>query len=481
MIQADGLPGDAETRSAPSPLFPGDTAFEQAEKTEGDVNLSPRRTAFVAAEHNQDTRDWLARDQAVFFRQSLSTPCLNVLSGAHGAWLTDLGGRRILDFHGNSVHHLGHGHPAVVQAIRRQMDELPFCPRRYANAPAVELAELLCAHSPCGPSKALFAPGGTTAVGMALKLARAATGRFKTVSMWDSFHGASLDAISVGGEALFRKGAGPLLPGAVHVPPADPGRCLFRPDGDCASCGLRCAAYIDYVMEHEGDVGALVAEPVRATTVVLPPPGYWQAVRDICDRHGALLVFDETAVGLGRTGRLFACEHFEARPDMVVLGKALGGGIMPLAALLARADLDVSPDKALGHYTHEKNPVACAAGLAALRVILDEDLPGRAATLGRRLLGDLKTMGARYTAAGSARGLGLALALEVDCPGGDADAALAIADRVLYECLARGVSFKVSGGNVLTLTPPLTISNEDADLAFSVLDAALDTATDCNA
>ncbi len=456
-------------------------AFERAEKAEGDVNLSPRRAAFVAAGHDQATRDWLARDEAVFFRQSLSTPCLDVLAGAHGSWLTNLGGRRILDFHGNSVHHLGHGHPAVIRAIRRQMDELPFCPRRYANAPAVELAERLCALSPCGLSKALFAPGGTTAVGMALKLARAATGRFKTVSMWDSFHGASLDAISVGGEALFRKGAGPLLPGAVHVPPADPGHCLFRPDGDCASCGLRCAAYIDYVMAHEGDVGALVAEPVRATTVVLPPPGYWRAVRDICDRHGALLIFDETAVGLGRTGRLFACGHFEARPDMVVLGKALGGGIMPLAALLARADLDVVPDTALGHYTHEKNPVACAAGHAALQAILDQDLPGRAAVLGRRLQNDLEAMCDRHTAAGSARGLGLALALEVACPDGDADAGAAVADRVLYECLARGVSFKVSGGNVLTLTPPLTITDEDADLAFSVLDAALAAASDRNA
>lgn len=479
MTQAGGFPDDPGEKTQPHPPVAREDAFDQAEKTEGDVNLSPRRAAFVA-DHDQATRDWLARDEAVFFRQSLSTPCLDVLSGAHGSWLTDLGGRRVLDFHGNSVHHLGHGHQAVIQAVRRQMDQLPFCPRRFANAPAVELAELLCAHSPCGPSKALLAPGGTTAVGMALKLARAATGRFKTVSMWDSFHGASLDAISVGGEALFRKGAGPLLPGAVHVPPADPGRCVFRPGGDCASCGLRCAAYIDYVMSREGDVGALVAEPVRATTVVLPPPGYWAAVRGICDRHGALLVFDETAVGLGRTGRLFACEHFEARPDMVVLGKALGGGIMPLAALLARADLDVAPDRALGHYTHEKNPVACAAGLAALTTILGEDLPGRAMRLGARLLGGLERIRQRRPVVAGVRGLGLALAAEI-AHGAQAPDTAAIADRVLYDCLTRGVSFKVSGGNVLTLTPPLTIAEKDADLALSILDTALAAASDCNA
>jgi 4-aminobutyrate aminotransferase len=456
-------------------------SWSRAEKAEGDVNLSPNRAAYQAGMVDPAAREWLDRDAAVFFRQSLSTPCLDMLTGADGARLTALGGRRLLDFHGNSVHHLGHGHPAVIRAVRRQMDALAFCPRRYTNAPAVELAELLCARSPCGPSKVLFAPGGTTAVGMALKLARAATGRFKTVSFWDSFHGASLDAVSVGGEALFRKGAGPLLPGAVHVPPPDPGNCLFDPSGDCASCGLRCAAYIDYVMAREGDVGALVAEPLRATTVVPPPPGYWTVVRRICDRHGALLVFDETAVGLGRTGRLFACEHFGAAPDMVVLGKALGGGIMPLAALVARAGLDVAPDKALGHYTHEKNPVACAAGLAALRVILDEDLPGRAASLGGRLLAELAALGRRHGLAAPARGLGLALALPVGRPGQDPDAAAMSADRALYECLARGVSFKVSGGDVLTLTPPLTISGDDADLALSILDAALAAAYPGNA
>lgn len=195
----------------------------------------------------------------------------------------------------------------------------------------------------------LFAPGGTAAIGMALKLARAATGRFKTVSLWDSFHGASLDAISVGGERSFREHAGPLLPwGAEHVPPPDPSHCPFR----CGtSCSLACADYVEYVLEREGDVSAVIAETVRRCPVI-PPPDYWRRIRAACDKHGALLILDEIPIGLGRTGKFFAFEHFGIIPDIVVLGKGLGGGVFPLAGILAREGLNVAADRSLGHYTH---------------------------------------------------------------------------------------------------------------------------------
>jgi 4-aminobutyrate aminotransferase len=192
---------------------------------------------------------------------------------------------------------------------------------------------------------------------MALKLARLATGRHKTISMWDSFHGASLDAISVGGEALFRSNIGPLLPGTEHVPPADPYRCAWGCEG---KCNLRCADYIDYIMEREGDVAAVVAETVRSTSVI-PPRDYWQKVRQICDKHGALLILDEIPHGLGRTGNWFTCMHYDVVPDMLVIGKGLGGGIFPLAALLTSADLDVGSQIALGHYTpREKSRCCCS-------------------------------------------------------------------------------------------------------------------------
>src|SRR4029079_6164811 len=178
---------------------------------------------------------------------------------ARGIWLEDVEGRRIMDFHGNSVHQVGHGHPRVVAATKQALDVLPFSPRRFTNQYAVNLAAKLAALAPGDLNKVLFAPGGAEAIGIALKLARIATGRFKFVSMWDSFHGASLDAISVGGEADFRSGIGPLIPGCEHVPPPANRHCPFK---CCAACTLACADYIEYVLEKERDVAAVVGETV---------------------------------------------------------------------------------------------------------------------------------------------------------------------------------------------------------------------------
>lgn len=443
--------------------------------SEGDVNSSPLRRTWQAETLSPAARALLERDAAVFLHQSLSTPCLDVLAGAHGATLTSHDGREYLDFHGNSVHQLGHGHPKMLEALAAQLQTLAFCPRRFTHAGAVALAERLtqrmAAADPRGEAwKLLLAPGGTLAVGMALKLARLATGRFKFVSCWGAFHGASLDAISVGGEAVFRQGIGPLLPNCGHVPAPDPRHCLLRPDGDCAACGLACARYLDAVFEHEGDVAAFIAEPMRCTTVSPPPPGYWQAVRHSCDRHGVLLIFDEIPTCLGRTGRFFCWENWGVAPDLLLLGKGLGGGVMPQAALLARAGLDVvvsgiAPHAALGHYTHEKSPLGCAAALATLDILDEEDLVARSRDLGQAALARLQAMVGQVPGVSAARGLGLQLALELDSP--------ALAEAVLYDCLTRGLSFKVSAGTVLTLAPPLTIAEAHLSRALDMVEAAL--------
>ncbi|GMV93361.1 MAG: putative aminotransferase [Candidatus Hydrogenedentota bacterium] len=433
-------------------------------RSEGDLNLSPRRAAWAESHLDAETQSLLDEDAKYFLHQSLSTPCLNALCGADGIYLEDVQGRRIMDFHGNSVHQVGYGHPRVMQAIREQMETLPFCPRRYTNEPAVALARKLCELAPGDLNKVLFAPGGTSAIGMALKLARAATGRFKTISMWESFHGASLDAISVDGEAIFRNGIGPLLPGTEHVPPPDPSHCPF---GCAGTCSLKCAEYIEYVLEKEGDVGAVIAETIRCTPFI-PPPDYWRIVRDACDRHGALLILDEIPTCLGRTGKMFVCEHYGIVPDMLVIGKGLGGGIFPLAALIAREGLDLMPERALGHYTHEKNPVACAAGLATIAVIEEEGLLAHATELGAYAIERLRAMQQRFPIIGDVRGLGLQIGVELLR---DGKRATGEAEQVLYAALTRGLSFKLTMGNILTLTPPLTITREQMDAALDVLEA----------
>lgn len=437
-------------------------------RSEGDLNISPARSSWQAEYIDESTRSVLDEDERYFLHQSLSTPCLNVLQGCEGPFLEDLQGNRILDFHGNSVHQVGFGHPRVISAIKRQLDDLPFCTRRYTNRPAIGLARELTTLAPDPLNKILFAPGGSSAIGIALKLARMATGRFKTLSMWDAFHGASLDAISVGGEAIFRKDAGPLLPGTEHVPPPDSRHCPW----DCAgSCKLKCAEYVDYVLEKEGDVCAVIAETVRSIPY-FPPKDYWRIVREACDRHGALLILDEIPHCLGRTGRMFTFEHYDVVPDMVVIGKGLGGGVFPLAALLAREDLDCAPDRALGHYTHEKNPVACAAGLATLNVIRDERLVERSHELGTRALSMLDDVKSRHPSVGDVRGKGLLLGVElIDPATGQRD--FEGAELVMYRCLTMGLSFKLSMGNVLTLAPPLNIEESELQRAIGIIDAAL--------
>lgn len=435
--------------------------------SEGESNLSPRRRAWQDDHVSEESRRWLDADADVFIHQSLSTPCLDVLAGADGAAIENLDGRRILDFHGNSVHQVGFGHPRVVAAVKRQLDELPFCTRRFTNTTAIGLARKLTGLAPGDLGKVLFAPGGTGAIGMALKVARAATGRHKTISMWDSFHGASLDAVSIGGESLFRQNMGPLLPGTEHVPPPDPMHCPFA----CGErCNLKCAEYIDYVLDKEGDVAAVVSETVRSTPYV-PPPEYWPIVREACDRHGTLLVLDEIPTALGRTGRMFACEHYDVVPDMLVIGKGLGGGIYPVAALLVREELDVAPDRALGHYTHEKSPVGCAAGLATLEVIEEEGLLERAATLGAQAVDRLRTIADRDGRIRDVRGIGLLLGVEL-APEQD-DGVSPLAETIMYECLARGLSFKISMGRVLTLAPALTIGEDELARALDILAESL--------
>ena len=285
--------------------------------------------------------------------------------------------------------------------------------------------------------------------------------------MWDSFHGASLDAISIGGEALFRRGIGPLLPGTEHVPPFDPRDCVHGCGG---TCNARCADYVEYVLAKEDDVAAVIVETIRSTDVQVPSPEYYQRLRRACDRHGALLILDEIPICLGRTGSMFAFERYDIVPDMVVIGKGLGGGVFPMAALIARRDLDVARRQALGHYTHEKSSVGCAAALATLEVIADEGLVERSRTLGAHALARMRELKRKHELVAEVRGCGLLLALELVC---DGKPARREAEQVMYHCLKQGLSFKVGQGNVLTLIPPLVIDARDLDRALDIVDDAL--------
>ena len=448
-------------------------------QSESDTNLTNRRIAWQAANLDTATRDMLRADADHFLHQSVSTPCLNAIAKAEGIWIEDTAGRRYMDFHGNSVHHIGYGHPRLIKAITEQMSALSFAPRRYACQTATELARKIGQIAPGNLSKVLFTTGGSDANEVAIKIARTVTGRFKTISFWDAFHGAGLGASSLSGEALFRSGpAASLMPGVEHVAPFACYRCPYghavRVDGtpDLERCKLSCANMIDYVLGRETDVAAVIAEPARAVPY-LAPPGFWQQVRAACDRHGALLIFDEIPTGLGKTGHMFACDHDDVIPDIVVMGKALGGGILPIAAVATKPEFDLGGEWAFGHYTHEKNPVTSRAALTTIEIIEDEDLVANAAHIGAMALDRLQRMRREIPQIGDVRGRGLLIGVELvkdrDTKEPDND----LAEAVLYASLDQGLSFKTSMGNVLTLTPPLIINEQDMNKALDIIEASI--------
>lgn len=395
--------------------------------------------------------DLVERDANAFFHQHGSSPCLAALGKVDGVWLEDTDGRRFIDLHGNTVHHLGHGHPELIAALKRQLDELAFAPRRFTNAPAVGLAEALLARWPGGTVKVLFATGGSDAVEIALKLARVATGRQETISIEGSYHGHGFGAFGLS-QAQLDPRLGAFLPGRHHVTP------YWVADGPS-----RMLADMERIFAASPGIAAVIAEPMRSNCHV-PPDGLWPEVRKLCDIHGAKLIFDEIPSGLGKTGRFFAFEHFGAVPDAVVLGKALGGGMVPIAAVIADAALDVAPELELGHYTHEKNPLTTRAALTALEIIARDGLVERAGVVGARLKAGIAGIAARVPALRGARGLGLLLAAEFAPSRGGAE-------RLVEACFAHGLSTTAKGANAIGLSLPLTVTDAEADEVLVRLEA----------
>lgn len=390
------------------------------------------------------------RDAAVFFHQDGSSPCLAGLKSASGCWIEDLDGRRYIDLHGNTAHHIGHANPELVAALKTQLDELTFSPRRYTNEPATALAELLAAQWPDGAAKVLFTTGGSDAIEVAMKLARVATGRSATISIEGSYHGHGFGAYGLSRTTPDPR-LGSFLPDRVHV------RSYWKHGAEAMLEDIARA-----LAKTPGGVAAVIAEPMRSNCHV-PPPGLWPEVRRLCDAAGSLLVFDEIPSGLGKTGRFFAFEHFGARPDIVVFGKALGGGILPIAAVLADARLDIAPELSLGHYTHEKNPLTSRAALTTLTIILRDGLIGRAAHLERIVRERVAHHARTIPALRSVRGKGLLLAIELDM-----DALTDVTEaRLLERLLEHGISTTTKGHDALGFSPPMTITDAEIDQALS--------------
>ena len=369
-----------------------------------------------------------------------------------GVYLYDHAGRRFLDMLGGyGTFSLGHRHPAVVGAVRDGLDKLGMSGKAFFSPNAADLAELLAQNSPEGLELAFFSNSGAEAVEAALKFAKGATGRPGIVSTLGSYHGKTLGALATTGREKYRKRFEPLMPGVSFVP-----------FGDAASA----------VEAISGETAAFIVEPVQGEGgILLPPDGYLRAVREACDRHGALLIADEVQTGLGRTGTFWGVEHDAVAPDILTSAKALGGGVMPIGATLYTPAVyeGVYGENPLAHTsTFGGNPLACAASLAAVRTILEEELPARSAVMGERLLKGLREVGAKHDEwVGEVRGRGLMVGLEFRED--------EVGELVVASLLKRGVcvAYALNNPRVLRFEPPLIIGEAEIDLCVAMMDEAI--------
>lgn len=235
----------------------------------------------------------------------------------------------------------------------------------------------------------------------------------------------------------------------------------------------RYADYIEFILEREGDIAAVIAEPLRNTSVNIPTVNFWKKVRAACSKHGTLLIFDEIPTFLGRTGKMFSFENFDVVPDIVVIGKALGGGVIPFSAVVVNNSLDIPAEKSLGHYTFEKSPLGAAAALASFEFFENENILSRVAHLEKIMQHRLLSLYNDYPVIGDIRGIGLLWGIELVNNRHTKEPATDLAEKMMYTCLEKGLSFKVSQGNVLTLAPPLIITESELSHALDIIESAL--------
>jgi 4-aminobutyrate aminotransferase len=374
--------------------------------------------------------------------------------------------------HGNGVHNAGFNNPEVIRAVKAQLNsEMTFCPRRYTNIPAIKLAKKLAEITPGDLCRSLFCPGGSEAIEMALMLAKLVTGNYKTISFWDSFHGAGFGAASISGEEHFSAKLGPMVPGAFHVEFPNYYRNPWGFTSEEA-VDAECLRQIEQVMKRNPEMAAVIGEPISATPVV-PSRRYWEGVKQLCEHYGALLIFDEIIEGFGRTGKMFACEHY-LTPDVLVLGKSLGGGIVPFAGIVTLERYNLGQDRSIGHYTHEKNALCAAAALAEIEYIEKNKLHEHAAELGTYTVQRLNQMKERHPLIGHVMGTGLHLGIDLVKDRRTKERAVDEAEMIMFKCLERGLSFKTIEGNVITLRPALVITKEEMDRALDILDESID-------
>ena len=366
-----------------------------------------------------------------------------------GCWLWDADGKKYLDFlAGVAVNNLGHCHPKVVKALQQQAETLIHCSNFYHIPSQIELAEILCKNS--FGERVFFCNSGAEANEAAMKLVRKHSAdnygedRFEVITALASFHGRTIGTISATGQDAIRKGFTPVVPGFKYVPFGDIEAMV------AAVSEKTCAVMLEPV---QGEGGINVA-----------PAGYLQAVRELCDKHNLLLVFDEVQVGCGRTGKLFAYQHDDVAPDIMTLAKALAGG-PPIGAMVATEKVAATFGPGTHGSTFGGNPLMTTAAVAAMNTLIDDGVLDNCVEMGNYLREKLEQLSQRHAFAGDVRGRGLILGLKLDIPGAE----------IVKEAMAKGLLINCTAGSVLRFVPPLIVTRKEIDMAISILDEVLST------
>jgi taurine--2-oxoglutarate transaminase len=406
------------------------------------------------------------------------------VAGAEGRYFWDYEGKRYLDFASQLVNvSIGHQHPKVVAAIKEQADKLCTIGPPMATEPRSTLARMIAEITPGDLTMSFFTNGGAEANENAIKLARWYTGRHKVIARYRSYHGATAGAITLTGDPR-RWPAEPGIPGVVRMLDPYTYRCPAGHPDPCPVCSG--APHLEELLQYEGpqNVAAVILETVTGTNgIIVPPDGYLQSIREVCDRHGIVLIFDEVMAGFGRTGRWFACDNWNVVPDILTVAKGINSGYVPLGAMVISQELaDWVRDKPFaGGLTYSGHPLACASAVASIEAFRDEGIVENSAAMGAYLADELPRLQERHPSIGDVRGLGLFWGLELVrdretreplVPFNAGGEAAAPVNRIVKAALDRGVYLFVHW-NVVVICPPLTITREELDEGLAVLDEVL--------
>src|SRR5213593_1775067 len=400
-----------------------------------------------------------------------------LITGAQGSWL-HAGERRILDFSSGLINvNLGHGHPKVVRAIQEQAEKVCYVTPSFAEESRAKLARLLAEVTPGDLSKTIFTTGGSEANEHAIKIARLYTRRHKILTQWRSFHGQTQGAMTLGGDNR-RWAAEPGITGVVHFLNPDPYRSVFGGDVQ------RALAHVEEVIWYEGPehIAAMYVEPTPGTSgILVPPDGYLQGLRTLCDRYGILLVFDEVMTGFGRTGKWFAAGHWDVAPDIITFAKAVTSGYVPLGGAIVSTKIARHFDDHVLWVgsTYSGHPLACAAGAAAVAAYRDEGLIERAARVGERLLSEVRKVGERHPSVGDIRGKGLFAGIELVKDRRTKEMlerwngpSSALANTLRAALLQRDV-YVFCRWNMLFVAPPLVVTEDELATGVRAVDEVL--------